>query len=247
MGELHLEVLVDRLLREFSVDANVGKPQVAYRETIRERVDKVEGRFVRQTGGRGQYGHAVINVEPAPGEGFDFINKIKGGTIPTEFIPSVEAGDRGGAAVGRQGRLSDGRRQGRADRRLLPRRRLLGDGLQDRRVDGAPGGRPQGQARAARAGDVGRGGHARGVPRRRDRRPLPPPRQGPGPGAARKRARRPGLRAARRDVRLRDRPALLDPGPGQLHDAVRALRGSPEEHRGRDRRAPLGRARGSRS
>jgi elongation factor G len=92
MGELHLEVIVDRLLREFSVDANVGKPQVAYRETIREPVQKVQGRFVRQTGGRGQYGHAVINVEPAPGEGFDFINKIKGGTIPSEFIPSVEAG-----------------------------------------------------------------------------------------------------------------------------------------------------------
>src|SRR3954469_24482086 len=92
MGELHLEVIVDRLLREFSVDANVGKPQVAYRETIREPVQKVSGRFVRQTGGRGQYGHAVINVEPAPGEGFDFINSIKGGKIPSEFIPSVEAG-----------------------------------------------------------------------------------------------------------------------------------------------------------
>ena len=92
MGELHLEVIVDRLLREFSVDANVGRPQVAYRETIREPVQKVEGRFVRQTGGRGQYGHAVINVEPAPGEGFDFINAIKGGRIPSEFIPSVESG-----------------------------------------------------------------------------------------------------------------------------------------------------------
>ena len=92
MGELHLEVLVDRLLREFSVDANVGKPQVAYRETIREPVRRSSGRFVRQTGGRGQYGHAVINLEPAPGEGFDFINKIKGGKIPTEFIPSVEQG-----------------------------------------------------------------------------------------------------------------------------------------------------------
>ncbi len=92
MGELHLEVLVDRMLREFSVEANVGKPQVAYRETIRESVQKVSERFVRQTGGRGQYGHAVIDLEPAPGEGFDFINKIKGGTIPTEYIPSVEAG-----------------------------------------------------------------------------------------------------------------------------------------------------------
>jgi len=92
MGELHLEVITDRLLREFSVDANVGRPQVAYRETIRERVEKVEGRFVRQTGGRGQYGHAVINLEPAPGEGFDFENRIKGGAIPTEFLPAVEAG-----------------------------------------------------------------------------------------------------------------------------------------------------------
>jgi elongation factor G len=92
MGELHLEVLVERMLREFSVDANVGRPQVAYRETIRERVEKVSERFVRQTGGRGQYGHAVINMEPAPGEGFDFENKIKGGSIPSEYIPSVEQG-----------------------------------------------------------------------------------------------------------------------------------------------------------
>ena len=92
MGELHLEVIVDRLLREFNVDANVGRPQVAYRETIRDRVEKVVGRFVRQTGGRGQFGHVVINVEPAPEEGFDFVNKIKGGNIPTEFIPAVEQG-----------------------------------------------------------------------------------------------------------------------------------------------------------
>jgi elongation factor G len=92
MGELHLEVIVDRMLREFKVDANVGRPQVAYRETIRQSVPKVEGRFVRQTGGRGQYGHVVINIEPAPEEGFDFVNKIKGGTIPTEFIPAVEQG-----------------------------------------------------------------------------------------------------------------------------------------------------------
>jgi elongation factor G len=92
MGELHLEVIVDRLLREFSVDANVGRPQVAYRETIRDAVQKVEGRFVRQTGGRGQFGHVVINIEPAPEEGFDFVNKIKGGVIPTEFIPAVEQG-----------------------------------------------------------------------------------------------------------------------------------------------------------
>ena len=92
MGELHLEVLVDRMLREFKVDANVGRPQVSYRETIRKRVEKVEGRFVRQTGGSGQFGVVYIDLEPAPGEGFDFVNKIKGGAIPTEFIPAVEKG-----------------------------------------------------------------------------------------------------------------------------------------------------------
>jgi len=94
MGELHLEVIVDRMLREFKVEANVGKPQVAYRETIRKRVEKVEARFVRQTGGRGQFGHVVINLEPAPEEGFVFENKIKGGVIPGEFIGPAEQGMR---------------------------------------------------------------------------------------------------------------------------------------------------------
>ncbi len=92
MGELHLEILVDRMRREFNVDANVGKPQVSYRETIRGEANKVEGKFIRQTGGSGQYGVVVINIEPAPGEGFDFVNAIKGGSIPSEFIPAVEKG-----------------------------------------------------------------------------------------------------------------------------------------------------------
>jgi elongation factor G len=92
MGELHLEVLVDRMMREYKVDANVGRPQVSYRETVRGTATKVEGRFVRQTGGSGQYGIVYIDIEPAPGEGFDFVNKIRGGSIPTEFIPAVEKG-----------------------------------------------------------------------------------------------------------------------------------------------------------
>ncbi|MDP9387424.1 MAG: elongation factor G [Actinomycetota bacterium] len=93
MGELHLDVLVDRMLREFKVDANVGKPQVAYRETITQPVEKVETRYVRQTGGRGQYGHVVISLEPTgPGGGYEFIDKITGGVIPKEYIPSVDAG-----------------------------------------------------------------------------------------------------------------------------------------------------------
>jgi elongation factor G len=93
MGELHLEIIVDRLMREFSVDANVGRPQVAYRETFGRPVESIEGKFVRQTGGRGQYGHAVINAEPAePGEGYEFVDKIVGGKIPREYIPAVDLG-----------------------------------------------------------------------------------------------------------------------------------------------------------
>jgi elongation factor G len=95
MGELHLEILVDRMLREFNVEANVGNPQVAYRETIRKAVSRVEGKFIRQTGGRGQYGHVVIDLEPAePGTGFEFISKIVGGVIPKEYIPPAEQGIR---------------------------------------------------------------------------------------------------------------------------------------------------------
>jgi elongation factor G len=93
MGELHLEIIVDRLMREFNVDANVGRPQVAYRETITKPVQKIEGRFVRQTGGRGQYGHVYIDVEPSePGEGYEFIDRITGGDVPKEFIPPVDLG-----------------------------------------------------------------------------------------------------------------------------------------------------------
>ena len=93
MGELHLEVLVDRMMREFNVDAHVGKPQVAYRETITTAVEKVEQRYVRQTGGRGQYGHVVIALEPTgPGGGYEFVDEIKGGVIPREYIPAVDAG-----------------------------------------------------------------------------------------------------------------------------------------------------------
>jgi elongation factor G len=93
MGELHLEILVDRMLREFKVEANVGAPQVAYRETIRKAVNKVEGKFIRQSGGKGQYGHVVINLEPGePGSGFEFVSKIAGGTVPKEYVGPAEQG-----------------------------------------------------------------------------------------------------------------------------------------------------------
>ena len=93
MGELHLEVLVDRMLREFKVEANVGKPQVAYRETVKEKVEKVEVRYIRQSGGKGQYGHVVLTLEPTgPGGGYEFVDKISGGVIPKEYISSIDAG-----------------------------------------------------------------------------------------------------------------------------------------------------------
>jgi len=93
MGELHLEILVDRMKREFGVEANVGKPQVAYRETIRKTVSDVEGKFVRQSGGKGQYGHVVFRVEPnEAGKGFEFLDEIKGGVVPREYIPAVQKG-----------------------------------------------------------------------------------------------------------------------------------------------------------
>jgi elongation factor G len=92
MGELHLEIIVDRMRREFKVEANVGKPQVAFRETIRKKAE-VEGKFIRQTGGRGQYGHVWITLEPQePGKGFEFVDAIKGGSIPREYIPAVGKG-----------------------------------------------------------------------------------------------------------------------------------------------------------
>jgi elongation factor G len=96
MGELHLEILVDRMKREFNVEANVGKPQVAYRETIRKTCEEVEGKFVKQSGGRGQYGHVVLKLEPLEpgGAGFEFVDAIKGGVVPREYIPAVEKGIR---------------------------------------------------------------------------------------------------------------------------------------------------------
>ncbi|MCA1657656.1 MAG: elongation factor G, partial [Actinobacteria bacterium] len=101
MGELHLDVLIDRMTREFNVDANVGKPQVAYRETISKPVIRHVTRYIKQTGGKGQFGHVEIDVEPlGPGGGYEFVNKIKGGAIPTEYIPAVDEGIQEAMASG---------------------------------------------------------------------------------------------------------------------------------------------------
>ena len=176
MGELHLEVLVDRMRREFSVEANVGKPQVSYRETVRGEATKIEGKFVRQTGGSGQYGVVYINLEPAPGEGFDFVNKIKGGAIPSEFIPAVEKGC--------EEALGNGVKAGYP---MVDVRVTLVDGKYHDtdsseiafKVAGSLAFKEAARARqagAARADLQGRGRHARGVHGRRHRRPQPPPR-----------------------------------------------------------------------
>ena len=241
MGELHLEIIVDRLKREFNVDANVGRPQVAYRETARKAVEKISGKFVRQTGGRGQYGHAVINLEPGEqGEGYEFVDKIVGGKIPKEYIPAVDLGIQEAMESGHP--------------RRLPRRRHP-----DRAVDGSyhevdsseiafkVAGSMAFKEAMKRAkpmllepmmavevvtpedylGDVmgnlnsrrGRVEHLEPVGNAQSD-------QGDGP--------------ARRDVRLRDRRALDDAGPGDVHDAVRPLRGSAAVDRRRaGRRAEL--------
>ena len=185
MGELHLEIIVDRLMREFNVDANVGRPQVAYRETISRPAEKVRGRFVRQTGGSGQYGDVEINLYPQePGAGYEFDDKIVGGKIPKEYIPAVDAGiqEAMGAGVLAGYPVVDVKVE--LDRRLLPRRRLERARVQDRRLDGVQGGDEAGEADPARADDVGRGHDARGLPRRRDGQPQLPPRPDRVDGAA---------------------------------------------------------------
>ena len=232
------------MLREFKVDANVGRPQVAYRETVRQPVEKIEGRFVRQTGGRGQYGHAVINLEPAPGEGFDFVNKIKGGSIPSEFIPAVEQGIEEALETGVK-----------AGYPMVDVRVTL--------VDGSYHDVDSSEMAFKIAGSMA----LREAARRAKPVLLEPimavevvtpeefmgdvigdlnRRRGPdrGHGAARQRPGDPGLRAAGRDVRLRDRPALADAGPGDVHDAVRPLRGGPLGACRGDHRAPQRHARG---
>ena len=161
MGELHLEIIVDRLIREFKVDARMGRPQVSYRETITESV-RAEGRFVRQSGGRGQYGHVWLELEPlAAGTGVVFENKIVGGAVPKEYIPAVERGVKE-AAENRPHGLPHGGPAHSAGGRHLPRGGLLGAGLPDRRFHGfqgrgqeGPGGAP-GAGHVPGSGDAGR-------------------------------------------------------------------------------------------
>ena len=136
MGELHLEIIVDRMMREYKVEANVGKPQVAYRETIRKHAE-AEGKYIRQTGGRGQYGHAKIHLDPQrAGQGLRVCQRNRGRLGAEGIHQADRPGHSGSAGRRRAGRLSDGRCEGDAVRRQLSRCRFERNGIQDRRIDG---------------------------------------------------------------------------------------------------------------
>ena len=212
MGELHLEIIVDRLLREFKVDANVGKPQVAYKETIRKAVEHETQvhppdrwpRPVRPRRAEARAGEA--------GRGLRVRRRHQGRRHPARVHPGDREGREGGDGVRRARRLPGRRREGHGHLRLLPRRRLVGDGVQDRRLHGLQGGDGEGVAGDPRADHGARGGHARGLHRRRDQRHQPASRPHRRAGAA---GQHPGDHrhgAARGDVRIRDRSPVAHQG-----------------------------------
>jgi elongation factor G len=182
MGELHLEILVDRMKREFKVEANVGAPQVAYRESLAKKAD-IDYTHKKQSGGSGQFGRIKFTVEPGErGQGVIFKDEVKGGNVPKEYIPSVEKGIREIAATGSligfpiidfTATLYDGAYHD-VD--------FIGSGLRDHRPRRHARSGSEGRHQAPRADHEGRGGHARGLSRRRDRRPQQPPRADPGYG-----------------------------------------------------------------
>ena len=243
MGELHLEVIVDRLRREFNVEAGVGRPQVAYRETVRGEADKIEGKFVRQTGGSGQYGVVYIDLEPAPGEGFDFVNKIKGGSVPSEFIPAVEKGieealesgvKAGFPMVDVRATLTDGKYHDTDSSEIAFK--IAGSlALKEAAKRAKPVLLEPVMAVEVVTPDDFLGTVIGDLSSRRGRVESQEPRG----NAVAVQASVP----LSQHVRLRHRPALQHAGPGQLHDAVRPVRRGAVEHRGRDNREPHGRAR----
>ena len=208
MGELHLDIKVDILKRTYKVDANIGAPQVAYREKI-TRSATVDYTHKKQTGGHGQFARIKIVAEPAePGAGFVFENEIVGGSVPKEFIPAVEKGLEGVAELRRARRLPGGRSEGQPDRRRLARRRFLGDGVRNRGAHGNARGAAEGRPGAARADHEGRGGDAGRLYRLGHRRPQFAARPDSGPGHARQRQRHHRDGAARQHVLLRQQSAL---------------------------------------
>ena len=231
MGELHLEILVDRMKREFGVEANVGAPQVAYREAIKKLV-QVEGKFIKQSGGRGQYGHVWLKVEPSEqGKGFEFVDAIKGGTVPREFIPAVEKGLR----------------------ETLPNGVLAGFPVVDVKVtlfDGSSHDVDSNENAFKMAASMAfKDGMRQASPMllepmmavevetpedfmgNVDGRPVVASRHDPGHGRYADRQGHQGGSAARRDVRLLDDAALAVAGPRDVHDGIQALHRGAEERR----------------
>ena len=234
MGELHLEIIIDRLRREYGVDCNIGAPQVAYRETITRPHTEIYT-HKKQTGGSGQYAEVKIIFEPLERNGgIVFENKVVGGSVPKEYIPAVEKGIKRAGRYRRAGRLPDGGLQVHAARRQVPRRRQLVAGVRNRGQGLLPRRHEEGRADHPGA-DHGRGGHhAAGSCGRRGRRPEPPPRHDPEPGERGLHDHRPGACSPEGDVRLHFRPAEHDQGARVVHHAVPPLRSGAAQHRGRD-------------
>ena len=247
MGELHLDIIVDRMRREFKVEANVGAPQVAFRETVSKRAD-VDYTHKKQTGGSGQFARVKMTIEPnEAGKGFEFENKVVGGNVPKEYIPGVAKGVQsvvesgvlaGFPMLDVKVTLTDGAYHDVDSSR---------DGVRDRRPRRLPRRRAEGGTEAARADHEGRGGDARGLCRRHHRRSHQPQRPGARAGVARQRLDHQRHGAARQYVRLREQPALDEPGPRAVHHAVRSLcPGAPGRRRGGEGEVRLSAARPSR-
>ena len=215
MGELHLEIIVDRLLREFKVEANVGKPQVAYRETITKPAES-DTKYSRQSGGRGQYGHVKIRIEPNPEKGYEFVNEVVGGAIPKEYIGPAEAGIKGAMQSGVLAGLSRGR--------------LLRNGVQDRRFYGVQGCDEEGSSRAHGAHHEGRHYRPRGLYGRCYRRCQLPPRTDRRHRDAYGRSADQCIHPAVEHVRLRYHPSFQDAGTRSVCHGAQPLRRGSEVH-----------------
>ena len=227
MGELHLEIIRDRMLREFKVDANAGKPQIAYRETITAPADG-EGKLIKQSGGRGQYGHVIIKVQPNErGKGITVENKVVGGNIPEGIYSGLQEGDRRSDAQRRRRRLSGDRCQRRYRRRLVSRRRFERNGVQARSDFRGQGRFQESQADPARADHEGRKLDPGRISGRHHWRLESPPRQDQQHRSARQPHDRERGSAARGNVRLRDRDSFAFQRPFELLDGAVTFRASP--------------------
>ena len=235
MGELHLEIIVDRLVREFKVAARVGRPQVAYREAITRPAEREET-FVQESLGRGQFAQVSVRIEPVgPGQGILFENALAAGTLPKEFVGAVERGVPGGARARASGELSGDRQQGHAARGHLAPGGLERGRLSDCRLSGNRRGAPGCGSRDRRAADEPGGGGARGVHRCHRGKSCGAAGSHSRSRCARGRAGRVRRGSAGDDVRIFDRRSFLDAGTGDVHDAVPSLRSGSRPGQRRDR------------